>query len=160
MSRHRNLFAAISLLLAAPGVAAAHGPVGLWWTKGQEAVVAIEPCGEALCGRLVGLPREAWEPIPLAVDGRSQCGLTIIHGEKPDEEGGWRGWISDPRSGSNYRARLSMDRSGGLRVHGYLLIPALGRTQVWTRFTGHVDSSCQVSPSAIASRSGSRGGRD
>jgi uncharacterized protein (DUF2147 family) len=37
----------------AAGEAAATSPVGEWWTPGFGARVRIEPCGDALCGRIV-----------------------------------------------------------------------------------------------------------
>jgi uncharacterized protein (DUF2147 family) len=136
---------ALCLCVFTSSAQAAASPAGLWWTKGREAVVAIGACGQALCGRLVGLPRQSWEPEPTDVHGRSQCGLAIIHGERPDAEGGWRGWISDPRTGASYRARLSIDSAGDLHVRGFLFVPLLGRSQIWTRFHGRVDATCQVS---------------
>ena len=38
-------------------------PVGLWYAEGGAAQVAIEPCGETLCGRVV------WLRSPLDEDG-------------------------------------------------------------------------------------------
>ena len=58
-------------------------PVGTWLTANGHGVVAIAQCGDALCGRIVGIDREPTEPMPTDVDGHSQCGLTIITNERP-----------------------------------------------------------------------------
>ncbi len=49
--------------------------------------------------------------------------------------GVWNGGeVLDPESGDVYRATLRL-RDGGARldVHGYIGIPLLGRSQIWTR---------------------------
>jgi hypothetical protein len=58
-------------------------PTGTWLTANGHGVVAIAQCGDALCGRIVGIDREPTEPMPTDVDGHSQCGLTIITNERP-----------------------------------------------------------------------------
>jgi len=81
-------------------------PVGTWTTANGHGVVAITPCGDALCGRIVGIDRLATDPMPTDVLGRPQCGLTIITNEKPKVDGTWRGEITDPRDGRSYQAML------------------------------------------------------
>src|SRR5215475_6164246 len=49
--------------LALTSSAWAATPVGLWYAEGGAAQVAIEPCGETLCGRVV------WLRSPLDEDG-------------------------------------------------------------------------------------------
>jgi hypothetical protein len=53
-------------------------PMGTWSTANGHGVVAIVQCGDALCGRIVGIDREPTEPMPTDVHGNPQCGLTII----------------------------------------------------------------------------------
>ena len=43
------------------------------------------------------------------------------------------GRIVDPQANKEYRATMTLDGPDRLRVRGYIGIPALGRTQVWTR---------------------------
>jgi uncharacterized protein (DUF2147 family) len=118
------------------------GPLGSWATANGHSVVAIEPCGDALCGRIVGIDRAPTEPMPTDVHGRPQCGLTIITNEKPSGDGAWLGEVTDPRDGATYNAKLWLDESGDLHLRGYIGIPLLGATQTWRKFTGHLTTEC------------------
>jgi uncharacterized protein (DUF2147 family) len=136
----------VMLLCMTPAGAASRWPdlTGNWLTASGGGVIAIAACGDALCGRIVGIDRRPDEPMPTDVQGRSQCGLTIISDERPGSAGIWLGWVTDPRDGTSYHAELWLDADGNLNVRGYLGIPLLGRTQVWHRFTGHLGNDCRV----------------
>jgi uncharacterized protein (DUF2147 family) len=130
-------------LSAAPASAEpARSPLGDWATANGHGVIAIAQCGDALCGRIVGIDRKATEPMPTDVEGRPQCGLTIISNERSQPDGTWLGQITDPRDGGVYRAKLWLDAQGNLRLRGFIGIPALGSTQTWHRFTGHLTGAC------------------
>ena len=136
------------VLLAAPASATPAtpeaGPQGQWLTANGGGVIQIAPCGDSLCGRIVGLDLGPSEAVPTDVHGQSQCGLTIIANEKPDGDGTWLGEITDPRDGGTYRARLSVDGQGDLRLRVFIGIPVLGATQVWHRFTGQLAPACRI----------------
>ena len=83
--------AAIGLYAAAALAMPPLGPVGDWITANGHGVIEISPCGDALCGRIVGIDRAPAAPIPTDELGRPQCGLTIISDEKPDDPGTWIG---------------------------------------------------------------------
>jgi uncharacterized protein (DUF2147 family) len=117
-------------------------PVGNWSTENGRGVVAIEPCGDALCGRIVGIDRDPTEPMPTDVSGRSQCGLTIIRNQKPTADGSWVGEITDPRDGRTWQATLWVDENGNLHLRGFIGIPLLGATQIWRPFGGHLTAQC------------------
>jgi uncharacterized protein (DUF2147 family) len=136
--------AMVALVLAASAASAAplDSPLGTWLTENGHGVIAITQCGDALCGRIVGIDRKPAEPMPTDVHGRSQCGLTIITNAKPESEDAWLGEITDPRDGGTYRAKLAVDEDGNLRLRGYIGIPLLGATQVWHKFTGHLTALC------------------
>ncbi len=130
-------------LVAAPAAATLEtNPIGMWSTANGHGVVAIAQCGDALCGRIVGIDREPMEPIPTDVHGRSQCGLTIITNEKPEADGTWLGEVTDPRDGNTYDAKLWLDADGNLHLRGFIGIPLLGSTQIWRPFTGHLTADC------------------
>ena len=138
---------ALSLLPPAlPGWAAERNtPVGRWLTQDKEAVIAIEPCGNALCGRIVGVTLDhPDDPFPTDNEGHSQCGLTIIRGVVPDGEQVWAVRITDPRDGKAYRARMWLDEQHRLHVRGYIGVPLLGRTQVWTPFRAAIGENCRL----------------
>jgi uncharacterized protein (DUF2147 family) len=130
-------------LVASSAWAAPRGDLlGTWTTANGRGVVAINQCGDALCGRIVGIDRKPTEPMPSDVDGRPQCGLTIITNERLQPDGTWLGKVTDPRDGDVYQAKLWLDGRGNLRLRGFIGIPVLGATQTWHRFTGHLTAAC------------------
>lgn len=137
----------VPFLLLPGGAAGQDSPIGRWLTEDRKAVIAIEPCGASLCGRIVGIARDSpAEPMPTDHTGRPQCGLTIIKDAVPDGGAEWKAEIVDPRDGSVYRARMQLDEQRHLRVRGYILLPLLGRTQVWTPFARSIPASCRLPP--------------
>jgi uncharacterized protein (DUF2147 family) len=136
----------LSLGLVVGDHASAATPVGTWYAEGGAAQIAIEPCGEALCGRVV------WLRSPLdedgcqltdrhnpdaALRGRKVEGLKILWGLTSRPDGTWvNGRIYDPASGSTYTCRLALDGDDRVRLRGYVGIPVIGRTATWTRVGG------------------------
>ncbi len=148
----RRATAALFAIALAAGSAHAAAPkrapppadvLGTWTTQDGNGVIAIERCGDALCGRIVGIRRAPGAPIPKDVHGASQCGLTIITNQRATADGEWRGQIIDPRDGTTYGAKLWRDRRGNLRVRGYLGLPLFGQTQTWRRFDGTIAPGCR-----------------
>ena len=139
---HCSATLALGLIVSAAWAASADTPVGIWSTANGHGVIAIEQCGDVLCGRIVGIDRAPTEPMPTDVNGRSQCGLTIIKDEKPAADGTWLGQITDPRDGDTYHAKLWLDAGGNLNLRGFIGIPLLGSTQIWRRYTGHLTAEC------------------
>jgi uncharacterized protein (DUF2147 family) len=132
----------IALLLAA---ADATDPaiLGEWLTESGHGVIEIERCENAVCGSIVGIDRTPSEPMPTDFTGRSQCGLTIIRDVTQGANNTWSGKITDPRDGATYNANLWVDDEGRLNLRGYIGIPLLGSTQVWSRFTGRIADNCR-----------------
>jgi len=126
-----------------PRAAEQDSALGIWSTEDGHGVIAIEQCGDSLCGRIVGILRAPGEPIPKDLHGVSQCGLTIITKEKPMGDGSWLGEVTDPRTGATYKAKLWVDGMGKLRLRGFLGSPLLGQTQTWNHFTGHLTDACE-----------------
>lgn len=143
-----RIFLLILLLLGASGVAHAampRSPVGQWLTQNGEAVIAIEPCGGDLCGRIVGITLDhPNDPTPRDWMGREQCGLTIIRQAAPQANGLWRGRIIDPRNGDSYHAQFSVAPDHTLHLRGYLGIPLLGQTQIWRPYKPHLPADCRM----------------
>ena len=119
-------------------------PLGLWTTSNGDGVIEIGWCGESLCGRIVGIKRAPGAPMPTDYQGRSQCGLTIITGERPTQDGNWLGYVTNPRDGKQYQAEIWLDDEGRLKLRGFVGIPLLGRTETWQRFIGHLSGDCGV----------------
>jgi len=80
--------------------------------------------------------------------GRPQCGLEIIHDLTQSKPGEWDGTITNPETGSNFGARLSLDSQRQLLLRGYLLVSLFGATQTWTKYTGSVTQDCHMQPSS------------
>ena len=129
--------------LSLPARSAAASPVGLWYAEGGAAQVAIEPCGNALCGRVVWLRspldedgcdlRDRHNPDP-TLRSRRVMGLEVLQGLTPRPNGTWAsGSIYDPATGNTYTCHLALDGDDRLHLRGYVGIPLLGRTTTWTR---------------------------
>jgi len=141
------LAALFGLSLASMPAAAAQAipPVGQWLTEDRSGVIAISPCGGALCGRIVGMAE--WPTngtVPVDVRGRPECGLTIISDARLSSAGRWDGRITDPDTGRIYNAQLWVDQAGRLHLHGYIGLPLFGMTQVWTPYLAPVPQNCRL----------------
>lgn len=121
-------------------------PTGRWVTPTHDAVIQISRCGQALCGKIVGMALAAGEPVPKDWQGQSQCGLTIIHvAPAANGDASWSGSVTDPRDGSSYHAMIRLDSSKNLLLRGYLGIPLFGQTQTWTKYAGSIaPKNCQL----------------
>jgi len=141
------------------GEAAARGPIGDWLTGQGGAVVRVGPCGTAaggaLCGRIVGIMLTPGTPMPVAWQGQSQCDFALLTRSVPDSDGkSWRGHIVDPRNGDVYDVAFHVGADGRLAVHGYLLLPILGETQYWQRYSAPVPRDCRVAQPVVAENAG------
>jgi uncharacterized protein (DUF2147 family) len=133
------------LLLSVQTATAAPAPVGLWLTQNHEGVIAVSPCGGNLCARIVGVVLDhPDDKMPVDHRGATQCNLPLITDARQVQSNLWKGHITDPRSGDHYGVELNLVRNGTLALRGYLGIPLLGRTQIWTRYTGRVPSDCRL----------------
>jgi uncharacterized protein (DUF2147 family) len=100
----------------------------------------VESNGEFV-GRVVAVyspPAEKPDPLCERCSGARKdqpvIGMTILSGVRRGAEGYTTGEILDPDDGNVYRCTLELLEGGRkLGVRGYLGIPLLGRTQVWTR---------------------------
>jgi uncharacterized protein (DUF2147 family) len=137
--------ATLALVATVPAAAQAPSPLGRWLTDGGKSHVEIYACAPHLCGRIV------WLREPANPDGKPKVdrhnpdaakrnqpivGLVMLWGFKPadGERGVWdNGRIYNPEDGDTYRSTLTLDGNGTLRVRGYVGVPLLGKTQVWSR---------------------------
>jgi uncharacterized protein (DUF2147 family) len=105
------------------------GVTGEWWTPGFGARVRIEPCGDAVCGRIVWL----WDETPKDIaDKNPLVGRAVIERMQPAEPGFWRGGrLYNPEDGRDYKGSLQLQAPNRLVVDGCVLF--ICRTQVWRR---------------------------
>jgi uncharacterized protein (DUF2147 family) len=128
-------------------VPGAYDPAGLWRTANGNAVVQIAPCGQDLCGQIVGLVVGPNAPMPTDWTGAPQCGLTIFRTAPRVDDGqvvAWSGTILDPRNGSQYRARIKLSPPDQLELRGYIGLPIFGSTQTWSPYRGAVPADCRL----------------
>lgn len=131
--------------LFVPALAQAQdSPAGRWYTEGRKSQVEISPCdGSKLCGKIIwlnepndesGKPKtDAKNPLPPNRD-KPIVGLALLNGFVKQADGTWAdGTIYNPEDGETYNCILTLDGQDTLKVRGYVGLPMLGKTQVWTR---------------------------
>jgi len=134
--------AALALMAAAP----ADLVLGEWLTQDRDGVIRIQGCERGLCGSVVGLT--GFKPDgtpPRDVNGQTQCGLPIITDAMRSGSGVWFGHIRNPEDGRVHDIELSVDAQGRLHMRGYVGVPLLGKTVVWTRYHGRLTQDCFMS---------------
>ena len=125
----------------APSFVLAADILGLW--DAGESHVEIYTCGDRLCGRIAALDEPLDEegkekldknnPEP-ALQSRPLLGMDLIAGFVRAGKKKWEdGTIYDPRDGKTYKCVMKLQRDGSLKVRGYVGLPILGKTVVWTR---------------------------
>jgi uncharacterized protein (DUF2147 family) len=143
--RSTGLLGLAILSLSVDVAAALPPPTGLWLTQDHSGVIAIANCGDRLCGRIVGVFLDRPDDrTPVDYRGVSQCGLPLITDARQIRAGLWKGHITDPRNGDVWGAEFHLDRHGNLALRGFLGVPLLGRTEIWTRYLGKLPSDCRI----------------
>lgn len=149
MKKHTGQICTLAITAALLMPAPAHGAfpsdiTGLWLTEGREGAVEIYRCGEGLCGKLAWLgPDEDKKSVEDLQDSRNHdpalrtralCGLDFMGGFTPSPDGTLTdGWIYSPRHGVVFSAEIRPIDQNRIALHGYVLLPALGQSQVWTK---------------------------
>lgn len=139
----RNMLIAGGLLLGGQASAADDPVIGFWMVESGRAIVEVEPCGASVCGEIVwliepldaaGAPKTDLNNVDETLRDRPVCGLSLIRGFKQDGPGEWSGGeIYNGEDGETYTAYLEMQSDGKLKVRGYVGVPILGKSQIWTR---------------------------
>lgn len=143
MTGFRLALVLLAVQLAAPAAAQTPTPAGVWLHANGRIQVEIAPCGDRLCGKMVwfrwpndaqGLPLVDLKNADPALRKRPLLGLQILYGLRRTGETTWEdGRIYNPDDGVDYRASMSIQRDGSLRVRAYVLVPLLGKTFIWSR---------------------------
>lgn len=114
---------------------------GNWLTEPKDGIVQISSNSDGIYeGRIIGgnEPGKLDSNNPdITKRGLALRGQLIIRNMKYDGEGQWSGGtIYDPKGGSIYKCKLELRADGTLKVRGYIGFSLIGKTQVWTRYTG------------------------
>ncbi len=146
---------ALACLCLMPPARAQTAPQGWWLDQTGRAGILIAPCGSQLCGHIEWLktpldaqnkPKTDIHNPLIALQSRPLCGLTLLGGFTADGSGGWTGgWVYDPEAGKTYKGEMHVAADGTLHLRGYIGIPMLGRTAVWTR-PPTTPTQCSVAP--------------
>ena len=114
------------------------------WVTPDKSIVQVYSCETSnLCVRIATIgqpdvPRVDARNPDTAKRTRPLCGLTIGTGFMPDGKGAAKGGkIYDPKSGNTYSAQMKGD-GDTVKLHGYIGVSLLGRTETWQRAAGTV----------------------
>jgi uncharacterized protein (DUF2147 family) len=127
---------------AAPVVdAQAAQGIGRWLTDPPDGLIEISLAPDGTYqGKIVGgdSPNRTDLKNPDPAKRSAQLlGQRILRDLKYDGAGHWSGGnIYDPDSGHSYSCYLELLAPNKLKVRGYMGFSLLGRTQIWTRYTG------------------------
>ena len=130
----RFLLGPIALLALTAAQSPPRAPIeGHWKNPIGSAIIAIEPCGGALCGKVIWASergrREASKGAPKVV------GTTVLTGVKPIQNH-WSGTLFIPDDNIHVSARLQLLSGHELKLTGCGLLGLICRTQIWTRADG------------------------
>jgi len=143
----------LALLLLLPLPAAAQSVNGLWLTQSRGAEIRLGSCADATRGPVCGWIERLLDPKgadgkPVAAEtvtdarnadpslrGRKLQGMVLLYDFRPGSAAGAfeEGTIYNAEDGKTYRANISLQSDGTLRLRGYVGAPMFGTTQVWTR---------------------------
>ena len=138
MRRLRSLLLSAAVFVAASGVAAA-GILGVWATEKNHGRVLIEPCGTAVCGRVIDGDQLRANPDQSDVHNpdagkraRRVKGLTILDGYSGGPLQWHGGSVYDPQTGDeSHNSTLTLISRDTLEVEGCRLF--FCRSETWTR---------------------------
>jgi uncharacterized protein (DUF2147 family) len=124
--------------------------LGLWNTPENDCKFEIFKRGSKYCGRITWLK----EPLYPADDDRGMAGRPVVDRDNPNPnlrsrpliglqliegftytgKNVWeKGTIYNPDNGKTYRCKMILSAPNRLEVRGFIGIPLLGATSVWTR---------------------------
>lgn len=140
----RGLALVVAMLVVAASVSRVDAsPLeGRWLTGKKGVVIALAPCGDAICGRIDWLKKPRYRGGELKIDrenpdpslrDRPWCGIDVISRLRESKPGRWKGGkIYNPKDGSTYD--LEIKKKGDiLRVRAYLGVRFLGKSETWVR---------------------------
>jgi uncharacterized protein (DUF2147 family) len=115
--------------------------LGRWLTETRDGIIEISAAADGTYqGRLIGSDHakrvDTNNPDP-AKRSELVLGQVILLRLSYKGQGEWSGGsVYDPTSGRFYRCSVEMIDQDHLRLRGFVGISILGRSQVWTRYTG------------------------
>jgi uncharacterized protein (DUF2147 family) len=115
--------------------------LGNWLSEAKDGIIQISAGpGATYEGRIVGGSHpgrvDDKNPDP-AERGKPLRGQVILRNLQYDGDGKWSGGaIYEPDTGRTYKCLVELIAPDSLKVHGYIGISIIGKSQIWTRYTG------------------------
>jgi uncharacterized protein (DUF2147 family) len=142
------------MLIAALGAAHAASPIGEWLVDDDGNRVRVVNCPPNLWGVIsyeMKPGTDSKNPDP-ALKNRPMMGAPILHGLKQTSANLWEGKIYDPRDGSFYNSKVSLDATGNvLQVRGCLAIFCGGRD--WPRYVNPAAANAKMTTAPATAKS-------
>jgi uncharacterized protein (DUF2147 family) len=110
---------------------------GYWRNPIGSAIIAIAPCGDALCGKVVWASARGQREV--ARNTTNVVGTTVLTGLRRSD-GRWTGSLYIPDDNIHVSAKLQLLNERKLKLTGCGLLGLICRTQVWTRADGPLPS--------------------
>lgn len=116
---------------------AASAILGNWWSEGKDGLMKIEQTKTGLFQVRVLDGKDADKkdvnnPDPKLRD-RVLRGIVIMWNLRFDDGEYVDGYCYNPRDGKTYRVKFKLLSANELKLRGYLAVPLLGQSQIWTR---------------------------
>ena len=125
---------AMTLLLSSLATAQPRQPVeGYWRNPSGTAIIAISPCRNAYCGKVVWASARGRREV--SKNAPNVVGTTVLTEVRPDR-GHWAGSLYIPDDDIHVAASLQPLGSSQMKLTGCAILRIFCRTQVWTRVDG------------------------
>jgi uncharacterized protein (DUF2147 family) len=135
----------MTMLIMIAGLAVQAAPTaaadlqGRWRSPGGNSIIAIAPCGSALCGTVAWASDRAKQDAAKATD--QLVGTQLLTGLQQGSDGRWTGKLYIPDRNMRVNAKLQLVNPAQLKVSGCLAGKSLCKSQLWTRVDGPLPAS-------------------
>jgi uncharacterized protein (DUF2147 family) len=135
----RPFLAPIALLALTAAQAPPRAPIeGYWKNPIGSAIIAIAPCGNLLCGKVVWASARGQRE---AVKGAPHVVGTMVLTDLKQKGNRWTGILFIPDDNIHVSARLQLLGNRDLKLTGCALAGLFCRSQIWTRADGPLPSA-------------------
>ena len=135
---NRTALTGLLMILTAAAPPRAAAPIeGYWKNPIGSAIIAIAPCGDALCGRVVWASERGRREV--AKHSSNIVGTTVLTSLRLANHR-WAGQLYIPDDNIRVSAKLQLLNDDALKLTGCGLVGLICRTQVWTRADGPLAS--------------------
>lgn len=139
----KKLFGTLFLTFAVAFMFAQGNIEGIWYNTTKTGKVKIFKKGDSYYGKIIWLKEPLSEKTgkPKTDENNPESkyrsnpiiGLEVLQNFVYDDGKFVDGTIYDPENGKTYKCKMTLTDANNLDVRGYIGIPALGRTEKWTR---------------------------